>query len=144
MSPAAPASAVTVRPDIPSPTPRATPRATRASSDALAIGTALTTARGNELTLHDVTIEDTTVSIDVEGCTGDDDSSSLNPFDFTLQMEDNTRLEPSGEQREPALHHTELLAHDCVRGFVTFEIGESPPAFVVFSGAADIAKWEIH
>lgn len=71
-------------------------------------------------------------AIDVEGCANQDAANqvTLNPFDFQLVMPDNTRLQPSFGGPEPALNHGNLLAGDCLRGYVTFEVpqGQSPKA----------------
>ncbi|MEX1254911.1 MAG: DUF4352 domain-containing protein [Dehalococcoidia bacterium] len=90
-------------------------------------------------------------AIDVEMCTGANppESASVNPFDFRLQMPDNSRLEPGISAKEPELNSTNLLANDCVRGWVTFEVPEGvAPQFVVYEGYdADfdplIIKWSI-
>ncbi len=63
--------------------------------------------------------------VDVEGCAGNnlmDEERYLNPFDFSLQMPDNTRIEPTMPVVDPALNHTDLLPEDCVRGLVTFQV----------------------
>lgn len=75
------------------------------------------------------------VVIDVEGCAGVD-GEDFNPFDFQLQMPDNTRIQTaSSGVREPALHQTTLTKGDCVRGFVPYEIPESTkPKTINYSG----------
>ncbi|MEX2158412.1 MAG: DUF4352 domain-containing protein [Dehalococcoidia bacterium] len=90
-------------------------------------------------------------AIDVEGCTSSSPSASMsvNPFEFRLQLPDNTRIEPTFSGREPALNGTNLLANDCVRGFVTFEIPEgTTPSYVVYEGYDEdfdplILKWKV-
>lgn len=61
---------------------------------------------------------------DIEGCAAASATAgaSLNPFDFRLQMPDNTRLSATPGWREPSLNATTLVAGDCVRGWVTFEV----------------------
>lgn len=72
------------------------------------------------------------LALDVEECAGPNVPSgttvSANPFDFTLLMPDNTRIEPSIGVKEPALHVTDMLTGDCVRGWATFEVpqGQQP------------------
>ncbi|MGE0792540.1 MAG: hypothetical protein AB7S26_43115 [Sandaracinaceae bacterium] len=61
------------------------------------------------------------VAIDVEACTTAA-PGSLNPFQYRAQLSDNTRWEANIGVREPALNHTELVAGDCVRGWVSFEV----------------------
>lgn len=88
-------------------------------------------------------------AIDVEGCAGSQsgDENSLNPFYFSLQMPDNTRLMPTASVAEPALPLTNLLPGDCVRGLVTFQVpqGQSP-SYVRFDQVSPeevAARWSI-
>lgn len=91
-------------------------------------------------------------AIDVEGCTDANltGSASLNPFDFRLQLPDNQRLNSSIAAVEPSLNHTELLADDCVRGFVTFQVPEDiVPQYVVYEGRSPsfdpiVLKWLVN
>jgi Domain of unknown function (DUF4352) len=88
--------------------------------------------------------------IDVEGCAGATNTQavSLNPFDFELQMLDNTRRQSDIPVREPSLHATDLAGGDCVRGFVTFEVpdGQNAKAVVFTSSGiqgSTIIKWAV-
>lgn len=85
-------------------------------------------------------------AIDVEACAGatpDSGSLAMNPFNFEMQMPDNTRLQQFGGWKEPALHSTKLAPTDCVRGWVTFEVPlNTKPAFVIFEGSSQI-KWRV-
>ncbi len=82
-------------------------------------------------------------AIDVEGCATPSKSAGFNPFDFTLQMPDNTRLEADIEVKEPALHDTTLTPGDCVRGWITFQTPQGErPGFVIFTGSS-IIKWTV-
>lgn len=88
-------------------------------------------------------------SADVEGCAKDNTKRqvSFNPFDFKLAMQDNTRLGPAFGGPDPALNHTELLAGDCVRGYVTFEVpqGQNPKEVIFAQMGANKqpTKWTI-
>ncbi len=85
----------------------------------------------------------TLAAIDVELCAGvvpTSGSSGVNPYDFELQMPDNTRLRPSFG-KEPALHDTQLVANDCARGWVTFDVPlASKPSSVNYRGSS-LIKW---
>ena len=147
-------------------TPEPTPTATASpppSTDGVPIGAIITTALGNTLTVY--TLESPVsddlfdpepgrifVSIDVEGCASAETEGAveINPFQFQIQMPDNTRFDPTFGVKEPALNSTSLFANDCVRGFVTFEIPEGvTPASVVFNSYdADfnpvVLRWSIN
>ena len=132
-------------------------KTTSANPD-LGIGDTSITASDNKLTVHsyespipppdDYTKPDpgkAFAAIDVEGCANPDtnESTGLNPYDFTLQMPDNTRLEPDIGAKEPALNDTTLTPGDCVRGWVTFQVPQGQkPKFVVFTGSS-IIKWAV-
>lgn len=149
-------------PDGPSATVRPSPSPTAVVVPH--IGDAQETSPGNTLTVYSY---DAPVSasnqfssaepgnvfgaIDVEGCTGSSPSASMsvNPYQFRLQMPDNTRIDPTFSAKEPALNDTNLLADDCVRGFITFEVPEGlTPTYVVYEGYDDnydplVLKWKV-
>lgn len=82
--------------------------------------------------------------IDVEACAGptEDDTGLrfVNPFDFELQMPDNTRLMSDIPVKEPALNDVALPgAGECARGFVTYQVpeGQRPVAVVDTAVTAD-------
>ncbi len=82
-------------------------------------------------------------AIDVEGCATPSKSAGFNPFDFTLQMPDNTRLEADIAVKEPALNDTTLTPGDCVRGWITFQTPQGErPKFIIFTGSS-IIKWTV-
>jgi hypothetical protein len=86
-------------------------------------------------------------AIDVERGTGTEpgpkaDEMAFNPFFFTLQMPDNTRIQPTVGVVEPALNATSLPLGDCVRGNVSFEVPQDTnPSYVVFENPP--TKWAI-
>jgi hypothetical protein len=89
------------------------------------------------------------VAIDVEGCAGSglgDGEGSLNPFDFSLQMPDNTRIGPTMPVVDPALHHADLLPGECVRGLVSFQVPKGQrPSYVRFDQIwpEEVARWSL-
>jgi hypothetical protein len=88
--------------------------------------------------------------IDVEVCASSNSGGLeyINPFDFVLQMPDNTRLKPEEQHAERELEHIHLLPGDPVRGLVFFQKpkGEKPK-FVTFTrGVFDnvhVVKWAV-
>lgn len=88
--------------------------------------------------------------VDVEGCAGNnlgDEERYLNPFDFSLQMPDNTRIVPTMSVVDPALGHTDLLPGDCVRGLVTFQVPKGQrPSHVRFDQIwpEEMARWSLN
>ena len=72
----------------------------------------------------------------------------INPFNFVLQMPDNTRLKPEEQHAERELEHIDLLPDDPVRGLIYFQTpkGEKPKA-VIFSQMAvsgvHMVKWAV-
>jgi hypothetical protein len=111
------------------------PTSTTAPNGALAMGTAGKTPRGNTITVHSYEQPATGISsyrspqgagnefaaIDVEACATSGQASTVNSFNFKLQMPDNTRRDVTSG-KDPALNFTNLAANDCVRGWVTFEV----------------------
>ena len=122
----------------------------------LTVGDTAVTAAGNEITVYSYeSVPPTDVwqpepgsefaVIDVEGCADphSEAAAGLNPFDFGLQMPDNTRLQPDVGVKEPPLNDTTLPPGDCVRGYVTFQVPEGePPKNVVYT-ASSIIKWAV-
>jgi len=88
--------------------------------------------------------------LDVEVCASSDSEGLeyINPFDFVLQMPDNTRLKPEELHAERELEHIDLLPDDPVRGLIYFQTpkGEKPKA-VIFSQMAvsgvHMVKWAV-
>src|SRR5215208_1914612 len=90
--------------------------------------------------------------IDVEICAGSGEvigpsgntQLSINPFQFSLQMPDNTRIEPTLlASPDPALPAANLSAGECVRGNLGFEVPQGQiPNFVLQEGTPS-AKWAI-
>lgn len=127
----------------------------QASTD-LVVGDAAVTASGNEITIHSFEYVPADefyqpepgfrfAAVDVEGCADPDSATAadLNPYDFNLQMPDNTRLDGDYYVREPVLNATTILPGDCVRGWVTYQVPEgTTPANVIFTGSS-IVKWAV-
>lgn len=136
--------------------PASEPEAATEEPEDLVVGDAAATSSGNEITIHGfeyVPADDFNqpepgfrfAAIDAEGCANPDSetSANLSPYDFSLQMPDNTRLNGDFFAREPALEATTVLPGDCVRGWVTYQIPEGEaPASVVFTGSS-IIKWAV-
>ena len=144
--------------------PTATPEPTEppALSSDLKLGDTATTAIGNTLTVYSYEVPvvaeffepdpgNAFAAIDVEGCAKADleAPASINPFDFELQMPDNTRRQADIGVREPSLNDTTLFAGDCVRGFVTFQVpaGVTPTVVIFETFDADfnpiVIKWTV-
>jgi hypothetical protein len=124
------------------------------SQQNLSIGDAATFANGSSVTLYSYTSpvqSDNPLKqpqagnqfavIDVEGCadntevtneSGEAQEFVFNPFFFTLEMPDGTRLQRTISVVEPALSAVNIRAGDCVRGSVTFEVPQGvTPRYVV-------------
>jgi hypothetical protein len=87
-------------------------------------------------------------AIDVEGCNRDSEAPiSVNVFEFSLAMPDNTRVQPTGLPAvEPDLHNpVNLQRGECVRGWMSFQVlQEATPAAIVFaSSSGTTARWDI-
>lgn len=137
-------------------TPTETAEAPIEASPDLLVGDTAVTAAGNEITVHSYEYVPPSdiwqpepgfrfAAIDVEGCAAPDleGSAGLNPFDFSLQMPDNTRLETDIGVKEPTLNDTTLPPGDCVRGWVTYQVPEGQtPTSVIFT-ASSIIKWAV-
>lgn len=95
-------------------------------------------------------------TIDVEGCAGSSAGNgyaTLNPFYFSLQMPDNTRLGLTiPAVIRPDLNHTNLEPGECVRGFVSFQVPQgTTPSYVhmgssmrvSITGPRETAKWAV-
>lgn len=76
-------------------------------------------------------------------------ATSANPFDWSMQTADNSRVTHGFYTvREPALHATDLAPGQCVRGWITFQVPTATPAVkVVYSGggwdSTTILRWSI-
>jgi hypothetical protein len=124
------------------------------SQQNLSIGDTATFANGSSVTLYSYTSpvqSDNPLKqpqagnqfavIDVEGCadntevtneSGEAQEFVFNPFFFTLEMPDGTRLQRTISVVEPALSAVNIQAGDCVRGSVTFEVPQGvTPGYVV-------------
>lgn len=126
------------------------------SSPDLVVGDTALTESGNQITVHsfeDVPPTDVWqpepgfefVAADVEGCANvnAESAASLNPYDFQLQMPDNTRLDSDVGVREPPLNDTTLPPGECVRGYVTYQVPEGEtPTDVIFTGSS-IIEWAV-
>lgn len=148
----------TATPTTPAPTTTAETTPTTPSSHK--VGDVVDTGEGLKVTLHGWKLPapghgayDTPPAgskygaADVEAC-AESKAGSINPFDFTLQMADNRRIEHGIGGPEPALHHTELPPGDCARGYVTFDVPDAgTPAYLVFSGGSIVRpvsiKWAV-
>lgn len=141
----------------PPPETTAKPALNNAQANAdLMVGETARTSAGNEVTVHSyesVAPADTFQpkpgfefqAADVEGCAGPDieGSAGFNPFDFALQMPDNTRLQSDIGVKEPPLNDTTLTPGDCVRGWVTFQVPEGETPTSVIYTASSIIKWAV-
>lgn len=126
------------------------------ANSSLVVGETASTDAGNEITVHSYEYVPPTdvwqpepgfeyAAADIEGCASPslEGSAGFNPYDFGLQMPDNTRLQPDIAVKEPALHDTTLTPGDCVRGYVTFQVPQGQtPASVIFTGSS-IIKWAV-
>lgn len=127
-----------------------------------AVGDTVTLSTGDTLTLHSYKSpvpppnrnEQKTgyefLVLDVEVCASSNSEGLeyINPFNFVLQMPDNTRLKPEEQHAERELEHIDLLPDDPVRGLIYFQTpkGEKPKA-VIFSqmaiSGAHMVKWAV-
>jgi hypothetical protein len=91
-----------------------------------------------------IDVESCAGSVEVTDPSGTTTQMSVNPFQFSLQMPDNTRIQPNLVfAPAPALPVTNLLAGECVRGNVGFEVPQGQtPSFVLQAGTPS-AKWAI-
>ena len=84
--------------------------------------------------------------IEVEGCVSSERAGvfTINANDVQLQLPDGTRLSPIRSAMEPALQPTtNVMAGDCVRGFLTYGMPDgSDPTSVVYEAnpEADVAE----
>ena len=90
--------------------------------------------------------------IDVEICAGSGEGIgpsgntqlSINPFQFSLEIPDNTPIEPTLlASPEPALPAANLSAGECVRGNLGFEVPQGQTPNVVVQEGTPSAKWAI-
>jgi hypothetical protein len=82
---------------------------------------------------------------DVGGCAGPEGVElGLNPFDFELQMPDNTRLQPSySGSKEPRLRSSPLPPGECIRGWITFEVPQATKAKAIIFNGSSVVKWSL-
>ena len=82
---------------------------------------------------------------EVQECAGPaGEQFSPNRFDFELAMADNTRVRAGIEIVAPQLAPSPLLAGDCIRGWVSFEVPASGTVtHVVYSAGNARAKWRV-
>lgn len=113
---------------------------------AFKVGDRVETARGNFITLHayeqpvaprefmEPDPGQEFAAVDVEFCavveTGvpDTPAYAVGPFDYELQMADNTRRTFDIPAKEPPLNSADVAVGDCLRGWVTYQVpvGERP------------------
>lgn len=101
-----------------------------------AVGDRVESARGNEATVY--SYEQPAAPADPSGIV-----FIMNPFDWVLEMPDNTRQQASyGGAAEPQLEGGDVYQGDCIRGFVSFDvpIGVRPVA-VRDTAAAPPIRW---
>lgn len=87
-------------------------------------------------------------AIDVEGCNRDSDAGiSIDAFEFSLSMPDNTRVQPTGLPAvQPDMHNPVTLQRgECIRGWLSFQVPqETSPTIVLFnSKSGSTARWDI-
>ncbi len=154
--PAKPPPETAAEGDASEPTTRSNASETAGTDTGFVVGETASTDVGNEITVHSYEYVPPTdiwqpepgfefAATDIEGCASPnlEGSAGFNPYDFGLQMPDNTRLDPDIGVKEPTLNDTTLTPGDCVRGFVTFQVpqGETP-SYVIFTGSS-IIKWAV-
>jgi hypothetical protein len=142
------------------PTTTTTEATTTTTVSNFKVGDVVTTKAGNRITLHAWTFPAqagnpyTTASAgtaygaaDVEGCAAAGGSGgTFGPFDFQIQMADNTRLQPTYGGPGPMLNSTTLAAGDCVRGWISYNVPVGGhPAFLVYGQAfgSESIKWAL-
>lgn len=86
-------------------------------------------------------------AVEVEAC-AKTEPAEVNPADFEIHMEDDTRFFSAPSKREPGLRLSILAPGDCTRGWITFEIPENGrPKYVVYTDfwvqPAVSVKWRL-
>ena len=62
------------------------------------------------------------------------ETADVNPFDYVLQEPDDSQVEPSvAADKQPPYHATTLQPHQCLSGWVNFEIPAKPKAVLLKS-----------
>ncbi len=154
--PAEPPPERTSEDDAPEPSSEAGASEAAEPDTGFVVGETASTDAGNEITVHSYEYVPPTdiwqpdpgfeyAAADIEGCASPnlEGSAGFNPFDFGLQMPDNTRLQPDIGVKEPTLNDTTLTPGDCVRGYVTFQVPQGQvPTSVIFTGTS-IIKWAV-
>lgn len=80
------------------------------------------------------------LTADVQECAGST-SGDANPYNWSLQANDNTRVQPYLGSREPALHSVTIGPGQCDRGWVTFEVVNSATIVKVVTDQGDGIRW---
>lgn len=125
---------------------------TAPDADALAIGSPFTTGEGNTvqvLTFQQPVRGDAVeadagrefAAIEAEVCAGRR-SARVTPARFALEMADGSRRARSYfGPKQPELPEAQVVAKQCVRGWVSFEVPEGErPSYVVFDGSS-LGRW---
>lgn len=108
------------------PTPTPTPKTTFAPNETatLSDGTQINLIKFAKVTSDNMFLQpdpgNQYLAIEINMCAGNAETTA-NPYDWTLVMSDNSRVEPTYGIAEPDLNDTPLLPGDCVHGWVTFE-----------------------
>lgn len=121
-----------------SPTPTAAPSPTPTAQNIFHVGDKVQTAHGNFEQVFQIIRPYTQTGTftfpadagnefavaDVELCAGPKGAGiSANPYDYQLQMSDNSRVNATVPVKDPALNATTLTGPgDCVRGWVSFQV----------------------
>lgn len=89
-------------------------------------------------------------AIDVEACNRTTQALALNPYQFSLEKRDHSRVHPAAATREPVLHETSVGPQDCVRGWITFAVRRHVvPRSVIFQSGSSfnrtlrLVRWRI-
>jgi hypothetical protein len=78
-------------------------------------------------------------AISVKVCAGPE-KLTISPSQFRAVEPDDTQVQDAIAVKEPALHVTTLQPHDCVAGWVSFDLASKPKAVVVTNSDA---RWAI-
>lgn len=85
----------------------------------------------------------TFAAVEVQECAGPaGEKFTPNRFDFELALTDNTRVRAAVEVMSPQMASSPLLAGDCIRGWVSFEVPTGGTVrHIVYSVGNASAKW---
>lgn len=120
--------------------------------EVVAIGDEVTTAEGNEVTVHrfdypvEVPGEDVELGVaEAEACAPEGgEGASVGPQAFRLQLDDDSRRHPVPVQvREPALTPQRIEPGGCARGWVAFPVGAGETPESVVPLASTVVEWTI-